>query len=237
MKTIGLIGGMGWQSTLQYYHAINSEISARLGGSHSARIIIDSHDFHSIANASTKAEYMAVQSLLVDSAQRLELAGADCVAMACNTVHRLASKVAAAVDIPLLHIADATRDALVRDGHSRVGILGTRATMEGSFYRSQMGGEIELIVPDNSGMNSVNQVARDINRGCSAEQYLPTMQEAVDTLLAQGCTAVILACTEFALVFGQTRQELAVTLYDSARLHALALVEFALAEPIRLQET
>lgn len=228
MKTIGLIGGMGWQSTLQYYHTINSETSSRLGGSHSARIIVDSHDFHSIANASTKAEYLAVQSLLIESAQRLERAGAECVAMACNTVHRLASKVAAAVDIPLLHIADATRDALVRGGHSRVGILGTRATMEGSFYRSRMGSDIELIVPDKEGVDSVNQVARNINRGCSAEQYLPTMQAAVDTLRAEGCTAVILACTEFAFVFGQPHQELAATLYDSARLHALALVEFAL---------
>ncbi len=228
MKTIGLIGGMGWQSTLQYYHTINSEISSRLGGSHSARIIIDSHDFHSIANASTKAEYLAVQSLLIESAQRLESAGADCVAMACNTVHRLAGKVASAVSIPLLHIADAARDALVRDGHSRVGILGTRATMEGSFYRSRMGSEIEIVTPDNSGIDSVNQVARDINRGSAAEQFLPTMQGAVDALHDEGCTAVILACTEFALVFGQANQDLAATLYDSAHLHALALVEFAL---------
>lgn len=227
MRTIGLIGGMGWRSTLRYYEIINTEISSRLGGSHSAPIIIDSHDFHPIANAKCSADYRAVQSLLVESAKRLEGAGAACVAMACNTVHRLADQVAAAIEIPLLHIADPVQDALVRDGHTRVGMLGTQATMQGKFYQSRMGDSIELVVPDQDTQRAVNAVAQSLNQGADAGPHRAVFGDALSALQADKCSAVILACTEFSLVVGQESQEL--SLYDSGALHALALAEYALS--------
>lgn len=227
MRKIGLIGGMGWRSTLRYYEIINTEVSARLGGSHSAPIIIDSHDFHPIANAKCSADYRAVQSLLVKSAIRLEGAGAACVAMACNTVHRLADQVAAAIEIPLLHIADPVRDTLVRDGHTRVGMLGTQATMQGKFYQSRMGDSIELVVPDEDTQRAVNEVAQSLNQGADAGAHWEIMNGALAALQADNCSAMILACTEFGLVLGQASQEL--RLYDSGALHALALAEYALS--------
>ena len=235
MKTIGLIGGWGWQASAGYYRIINQEVRARLGGWHSARMIIDSQDLHPLSTAKSGEEFEAIRRTLVQSAKRLEHAGADVLVIACNTVHRFADSVNEEVGIPLLHIADVAGEALGKDGHTKIGILGTLATMQAPFYRWRLADRhgLEVILPSESLRAEVDGlITSELTSGNAPSACAPRLDPAIEYLADQGCTSVLLACTDLGLAYGDTDAPIikrALPLYDSGVLHARAAVQFALA--------
>ena len=230
MRTIGLIGGMSWESTVSYYQAINRNVQMRLGGLHSAKIILESVDFAPIAQMQSDSEWDKAGLVLAESAARLQTAGADCVLICTNTMHNVAEQVENAIDVPLLHIADATAHALQADHICKVGLLGTRFTMEQDFYKGRLTQQhgIEVVTPSDTSRTIVHDVIYNelcLGQICndSREQYLQIIQE----LAQAGAQAVILGCTEIALLVKQG--DTAMPLYDTTAIHAQAAVEFALA--------
>lgn len=229
MRTIGLIGGMSWESTVSYYQAINRNVQMRLGGLHSAKIILESVDFAPIAQMQSDSEWDKAGLVLAESAARLQTAGADCVLICTNTMHNVAEQVENAIDVPLLHIADATAHALQADHIGKVGLLGTRFTMEQDFYKGRLTQQhgIEVVTPSDTSRTIVHDVIYNelcLGQICndSREQYLQIIQE----LAQAGAQAVILGCTEIALLVKQG--DTAMPLYDTTAIHAQAAVEFAL---------
>lgn len=234
MKTLGVIGGMGWEASATYYRVLNQQVRARLGGWHSARLILDSLDFHAIAAARTRDEFDRTRTSLVESAARLQAAGAEGLLIACNTVHRFAPAVIEATNIPLLHIADAAGKALVADGHRCVGLLGTAATMRGAFYGEWLTRHygLDVRVPTPAACSTIQAlIANELTVGSAPHECAPRIDAVVDELARAGCTAVLLACTELGLAFGALDQAIlhrSLPLYDTAVIHAYAAVEFAL---------
>jgi aspartate racemase len=231
MKTIGLIGGMSWESTIPYYRQINQTVKARLGGLHSAKIVLYSVDFHEIERLQHAGDWDAAGAILADCARRLELAGADGLVLATNTMHKVASQIEDAVSIPLLHIADPTAAAIKQAGLTRVGLLGTRFTMEQDFYRARLATRhgLQVCVPDEAARERVHRVIYD--ELClgqiepdSRAQYRAIMRD----LVAQGAQAIILGCTEISLLVGP--DDAAVALFDTTLLHAQGAAEWALAD-------
>lgn len=229
MKTLGLLGGMSWESTASYYALINEEVKRCLGGLHSARLLLDSVDFAEIAELQHAGDWTALGSRLTAEACRLERAGADCVVLCTNTMHRVAEALENALSIPLLHIADATGEVLRADGIRRAGLLGTRFTMREAFYRERLQQRfgLEVLTPADHEQERVHRVIYDeLCRGrrepASREDYL----RIIDGLRRQGAEAVILGCTEIALLVEQ--KHTSTPLYDTTRLHAQKAVEFAL---------
>lgn len=229
MKTIGMLGGMSWESTLSYYKAINEGVKQRLGGLHSAKIALYSVDFADIERLQHQGDWDATARILTDGAKAVEAAGADFLLICTNTMHKVAPQIAANIRIPILHIADATAKQLKADGISRVGLLGTRFTMEQDFYKSRLTElfGIEVLVPDLAGRELVHKVIYDelclgkINPA-SREAYLGIME----SLVSQGAQAIILGCTEIALLVRQ--QDTQIKLYDTTQIHAQSAVDTAL---------
>lgn len=229
MKTIGLLGGMSWESTVSYYGAINEGIKNALGGLHSARIVLHSVDFDPVEKMQQAGDWDAAAKMLADAARGVQAAGADCLLICANTMHRVAPQVEAAVDIPLLHIADATAEALAREGIRKAGLLGTAFTMEQDFYRGRLADRhgLEVIVPDADDRAIVHRIIyEELCLGkieaASKREYL----RIIDGLTHRGAEAVILGCTEIALLVGPG--DTAARLFDTAALHARRAVEFAL---------
>ncbi|ERS84185.1 aspartate/glutamate racemase family protein [Halomonas sp. PBN3] len=229
MKTIGLIGGMSWESTQTYYRLINQGVKARLGGLHSARLVLYSVDFAEIEALQHRGNWAATAQILGDAARSLAAAGADFLVLCTNTMHRVAPQIEQAVDIPLLHIADATANELHRQGVTRVGLLGTRFTMEQAFYHERLEAQgIEVLVPDAAQRERVHTViydelCRGEIRADSKAEYL----EIVASLAGQGAQGVILGCTEIGLLIHADDTE--VPLFDTTAIHAEQAVEAALA--------
>lgn len=230
MRVIGVLGGMSWESTQGYYRALNEGVKAALGGFHSAKIVIVSVDFAEIEALQQQGDWQAAGELLADAAQSVERAGADCLLIATNTMHKVAPAIEQAITIPLLHIADATAEQLIADGITRVGLLGTRFTMEQDFYIGRLEKQfgIEVVVPDKSERETIHRVIFDeLCQGrvedASRQRYLAI----IDSLHAQGAQAVILGCTEIAMLVGQ--RDTTVPLYDTTALHAHRAVAWALA--------
>lgn len=229
MKTIGLIGGMSWESTQFYYRQLNRAVRAKLGGLHSAEIVMVSVDFAPIEAFQRAGDWAATAGILSAAAQSLEAAGADFFLIGTNTMHKVAEQVAGSVSIPLLHIADATGRVLQQDGIRRVGLLGTGFTMEQDFYKNYISTnfDIEVVVPDAEGRKIVHDIIYeqlclgDI-RDESREIYLGI----IDQLHAQGCEAIILGCTEIGMLVKQA--DTTVTLYDTTEIHAEQAVDRAL---------
>ena len=229
MKTIGLIGGMSWESTLPYYRLVNEGIQARLGGLHSARIALYSVDFHTIEQLQRAGDWDTAGALLADAARRVQAAGADLLVLCTNTLHKVAPQMEAAVSIPLLHIADATARRLQADGVTRLGLLGTRFTMEQDFYKGRLEAQfgLEVLVPAEEQRERVHRIIYD--ELCLGQIHEPSRAEylAIIAELAQaGAQAVILGCTEIALLVGECQA--AVPLYDTTAIHADAAVAWAL---------
>ncbi len=229
MKTIGLIGGMSWESTVPYYRVINETVKQRLGGLHSARIVMVSVDFHEIEILQREGRWDAAGALLARAARTLEGAGADFLVLATNTMHKVADTITAAVTIPLLHIADPTADAITASGVSTVGLIGTRFTMEQAFYRDRLESRhgIRVLVPDAADRDLVHQVIYDelclgVIKPASRDAYRAVMQRLVD----QGAQALVLGCTEISLLVGPG--DASVPLFDTTALHAVAAAEAAL---------
>ena len=228
MKTIGLIGGMSWESTASYYSAINQGIKAALGGLHSAKICLYSVDFAEIEKLQHQGRWDETAAILSKAAQSVEAGGADFVLICTNTMHKVAGDVQAAVNIPLVHIADATADQLVADGIERVGLLGTKFTMEQGFYKNRITQNygIEVLTPNAADRDIVhdviyNELCLGQIRDDSRAEYL----RIVNQLFEQGAQAVILGCTEIALLIQQ--QHTTVPLYDTTQLHADKAVKLA----------
>src|SRR5690606_38294646 len=228
MKTIGLIGGMSWESTIPYYRQINETLKARLGGLHSAKLVLYSVDFHDIERLQRAGDWAAAGALLAEAGQALERAGADFLVLCTNTMHKVAGDIEAAVSIPLLHIADPTAEAITRAGLRTVGLLGTRFTMEQDFYRQRLQQHgLTVITPAEADREAIHRVIYEelclgIVRGSSREEYRRVMATLVD----QGAEAIILGCTEISLLVdsGDAR----VPLFDTTLLHARRAAEAAL---------
>ncbi len=223
---IGLIGGMSWESSAEYYRIINRAVRDRLGGTHSARCLMWSFDFHDIEELQTAGDWDAAGDVLADAALRLQAGGADFLLICTNTMHKLADRVTASVQIPLLHIADCTAEAIQRAGLTRIGLLGTRFTMEQDFYKGRLidGFGLDVIVPDTAGRKLVHRVIYDeLVQGIISEDSRKAYITVIDQLVADGAEAIILGCTEITLLVQQ--QHSAVPLFDTTALHAQAAVE------------
>lgn len=228
MKTIGLIGGMSWESTIPYYRQINELIKVRLGGLHSAKLVMYSVDFHDIERMQREDDWAGAGTLLAQAGQALERAGADFLVLCTNTMHKVAGDIEAAVSIPLLHIADPTAEAIKRAGLRTVGLLGTRFTMEQAFYRERLQQHgLMVITPGEEDREVIHRVIYEelclgIIRGSSREEYRRVMAGLVD----QGAQAIILGCTEISLLVDS--EDASVPLFDTTSLHARRAAEAAL---------
>jgi len=228
MKTIGLLGGMSWESTSSYYKEINQGVKEILGGLHSAKITLYSVDFDEIEKLQHGGRWDETAIILSKAAKSVEAAGADFLLICTNTMHKVAEEIEAEISIPLVHIADATAEQLVSDNVKRVGLLGTKFTMEQSFYKDRVSEKygIEVIVPIEEERNIVHDVIYSelclgkINDN-SRQKYI----NIVNNLYAQGAEAVILGCTEIALLIQQ--QHTQVPLYDTTKIHAAQAVSLA----------
>ncbi len=231
MKTIGMIGGMSWESTASYYNALNTGVKEDLGGLHSAQICMYSVDFAEIERLQHLGDWAATAEILIDAAQKVEAGGADFLLICTNTMHKVAPEVEAAISIPLLHIADATAEVLVADNVKRVGLLGTKFTMEEDFYKGRLTDKynIEVIVPERDDIDIVHRVI--YSELCLGKVLDDSRQEylrIIESLHAKGAEAVILGCTEIALLVQQSYSS--VPLYDTTEVHASRAVQLAVAE-------
>ena len=228
MKTIGLLGGMSWESTVPYYRIINEEIRSALGGLHSAKVLLYSVDFQEIEACQTAGDWDRSAALLSDAAVGLERAGADFLVLCTNTMHRVAPQIAGRVGIPLLHIADAVTAALQAEGISRAALLGTKYTMGQAFYREKLTqAGIEVLVPEGKDAELVNRVIYDeLCLGILSEESKRSYLRIIGQLTEQGAQGIVLGCTEIGLLIRQ--EDTGVPLFDTACIQALAAVRYAL---------
>jgi len=231
VRTLGLIGGMTWHSTVDYYRLINEGVHERLGGSHSAEIVMLSVDFEPVERMQDRGDWTAMGRLMAGAAKTLESAGAEGLVLCTNTMHRLADDIAAAVRVPLLHIADATAAAVKRAGIGTVGLLGTRYTMELDFYRGRLEKEhgLEVLIPDEPGRTAVHDIIyTELAQGTIREESRRAYVEVIEALRRRGAGGVILGCTEIPLLVKE--KDSPVPVFDTTALHAAAAVEFALSD-------
>jgi len=231
MRTIGLIGGMSWESTVPYYRVINETVRDRLGGLHSARIILYSVDFHDIEHLQRADDWPEAGRRLAQAARSLELAGADCIVLCTNTMHRVAPAIEEAVAIPFLHIADPTAEEIRRTGLMRVGLLGTRFTMEQEFYRQRLQDlhGIVVLVPDDADREIVHRVIYDeLCVGKILDASRGHYRRIINRLVERGAQAVILGCTEISMLVGT--EDSPVPVFDTTRLHARKAAEWATSD-------
>lgn len=230
MLLLGVLGGMSWTSTEAYYRGLNTGVAARLGGLHSARLLVHSVDFAPVAQAQHDGDWAATAGILTDAARGLAAGGAQALLLATNTMHRVANEIEAAAGVPLLHIADPTADALLASGHRRVGLLATRFTMEQTFYTDRLRARgLDVLLPQPEDRDLVHRViydelVRDVVREESRTSYL----DVVERLVAAGAEAVILGCTEIGLLLRDG--DASVPLVDTTALHVAAGVDW-LCEP------
>lgn len=231
MKTIGLIGGMSWESTIPYYRQINENVKQQLGGLHSAKCILLSVDFHDIERLQHAGDWESAGAKLAEAARTLEAAGAELMVLCTNTMHKVAPSIEAAIKVPFLHIADATASAIKQAGVSRVGLLGTKFTMEQPFYRERLLERhgIEVVVPNEAERDTMHQIIyQELCQGVINPESKQAVRRIMAGLAWQGVEAIILGCTEIGLLVGKA--DAAVPLFDTTVIHAKAAVEFALAE-------
>jgi len=229
MKTIGLIGGMSWESTIPYYRQINQSIKERLGGLHSAKIVLYSVDFHEIERLQHAGDWDAAGVLLADAARSLQAAGADFLVLCTNTMHKVAPAIEAAVDIPLLHIADPTAEAIREAGLTTVGLLGTRFTMEQAFYKDRLQErfDLQVLTPSEEERQVVHRIIyEELCLGQIRDESREAYRRIIASLVERGAQAVILGCTEISLLVGP--QDAAVPLFDTTAIHARQAAERAL---------
>jgi aspartate racemase len=229
MKTIGMIGGMSWESSIEYYRIINEVVHELLGGVHSAKSVMVSVDFAEVEQLQHEGRWPEATRMMVEAAQQVERGGADFLVICTNTMHKMADEVQAAIHIPLLHIADATAEKVRASGLHCVGLLGTRFTMEEDFYKGRLVERygLEVVVPTAQEREVVHRVIYDelvlgVVRASSKGEYLRVM----DGLAQKGAQGVILGCTEIGLLIKQ--KDTRLPLFDTTRIHALAAVDEAL---------
>ncbi|HEX2929775.1 MAG TPA: aspartate/glutamate racemase family protein [Candidatus Binatia bacterium] len=228
MKTIGIVGGMSWESSAEYYRQLNEGIKLRLGPTHSAELVMYSMDFHRAAQLEREERWLELASLLISAISRLEKAGADFVMLASNTAHKVAETIQESIQVPLLHIADVAAEAVGREAISTVGLLGTRFVMEQEFYRQSFCARgIEVVIPDRSAREYVHNVI--FNELCVG-QLIPKSKEALKEIILAlqqaGANAVVLACTELPLLIQV--EDTPVRLFDTLAIHVNKAVVMAL---------
>ncbi|TMP19839.1 aspartate racemase [Pseudoalteromonas sp. S2721] len=229
MKTIGLIGGMSWESTQSYYQLLNQGIKNKLGGLHSAKIVLVSLDFAEIAMLQQQQDWPQMAEILIKAAKQVEAAGADYLLICTNTMHKLAEQVQAAVTIPLLHIADAVGENLIQHSFKKVALLGTQFTMEQDFYKQRLADKfaIDVLIPDAQGRETVHRVIYDeLCKGVIKEESKAEYLAIIDNLTQQGAEAIILGCTEITLLVQQA--DTSIPLLDSTALHCAMALESSL---------
>lgn len=231
MKIIGLIGGMSWESSLEYYRIINERVKQKLGGLHSAKCVMYSVDFAEIEKLQHSGKWEDATEMMVDAAQRVERAGAEMVVICTNTMHRMASDVERSVQIPLLHIADATAQEIKSKGLNKVGLLGTRFTMEQEFYKGKLENvhNLQVLIPSEKEREYVHEVIfKELCVGMVKEKSKKRFQQIIEDLVSRGAQGIILGCTEIPLLV--KKEDSSVTLFDTTWIHASQAVDFALEE-------
>lgn len=231
MKVIGLLGGMSWESTLEYYRIINETVKKRLGGLHSAKCIIYSFDFAEIERLQREGEWDKLAEMLIDAARKLEACGAGLIVICTNTMHKLADKVEAKISIPLIHIVDATAEKILEKNIKQVGLLGTRFTMEEPFYKRRLEEkyDIKIIVPNFKEGEIVDRVIfEELVLGIIRQSSKEKFKQIIYSLVDRGAEGIILGCTEIPLLIKQ--EDVSVPVFDTTTIHARAAVEFALRD-------
>lgn len=229
MKTLGLIGGMSWESTVPYYRLINEGIKARLGGLHSAKLVLYSVDFAEVEQLQSAGRWQEAGQMLAQAAQSLQAAGAQGLVLCTNTMHKVADAIESAVDLPLIHIADATAQAVQTANLQRVGLLGTRFTMEQDFYKARLQNAfgLDVLVPEPADRDEVHRIIyQELCLGQVHGASRDIYREVIQRLIAQGAQGIILGCTEIGLLVDAT--DSAVPLFDTTALHAQAAVDWML---------
>jgi aspartate racemase len=230
MKTIGLLGGTGWESTIDYYKIINQEVSNKLGKDHSAKIILFSIDFIEISSRINKDDFEGLGIYLTGVAKEIEAAGADCLVVCANTLHLFSDQITASLSIPLIHITDATAVKLKEKNIKKAGLLGTRVTMEMPFYKDLLKEKhgIDVIIPEKQDIDSIHKIiTTELLRGIFKPETKAYLLSVMDKMAAAGAECVILGCTDFPLIVKQSDTN--VLLFDTAEIHARAAVNFALS--------
>lgn len=229
MKTIGMLGGMSWESTALYYRLVNERVRDRLGGFHSARVLVDSLDFAEVQALQAASDWRAAGRILADHARRLQAGGADLLILCTNTMHKVIEDLERAVDVPVLHIADAVAVAVTASGISRVGLLGTAFTMEQDFYRTRLEGHgIDVVLPGAEDRALVHRVIfEELVQGVTTSESRAAYRAVVERLVERGAEGVVLGCTEIELLV--TPEDSPVPVFPTAAIHADAAVDAALS--------
>ncbi len=228
MQTIGLIGGMSWESSLEYYRLINQFVKEKLGGMHSAKSLMYSVDFEPIQQLQHKSEWEKLTEMMIAAAQRLEKGGADFIVICTNTMHKMAEDVEQNIGLPLLHIADATAEAIKEKHLNKIGLLGTRFTMEQDFYKKRLAErhQLEVIVPEEADKELVHQIIyKELCMGQIKDGSRKTYQRIIENLKQNGAEGVILGCTEIPLLIKQ--KDVTIPIFDTTTIHAKKAVDFA----------
>ena len=229
MKVIGLIGGISWESSLEYYRIINKAVKERLGGFHSAKCILYSLDFDEVVRLQHEGKWHELARLMTNAAVKLEWAGAELLLICANTMHKVADHVQERVRIPLIHIIDVTAERILERGIKRVGLLGTRFTMEDGFYRKRMGERfnIEVLLPDKDERELVHRIIyEELCQGVIRQSSKESIRKIIERLKLKGAEGIILGCTELPLLIKQGDVDIPV--FDTTKIHAIAAVEHAL---------
>ena len=230
MRTIGLLGGMSWESSIEYYRLLNQAVRDRLGGLHSAECVMWSVDFAAIEELQRSGDWNEAARRLAGLARRLDQAGAECLVLCTNTMHRLADEIQAAIEIPLLHIADATAGRIKAAGIDRIGLLATRYTMEQDFYRGRLADHhgLQVLIPPHPDLRMVHDVIyQELCRGRVLDGSRAEYRRVIAELEAEGAQGIIYGCTEIDLLVGP--HDATVPVFDSTRIHVETAVEWALA--------
>ncbi|MBS1717389.1 MAG: aspartate/glutamate racemase family protein [Armatimonadetes bacterium] len=230
MKTIGLIGGMSWESTVPYYRLINEGVKARLGGLHSSRLLLYNVDFAEIEECMRLDKWQRIAEVLSGAAGTLEAAGADCVVLCSNSVHRVAAEIEASIDVPFLHIVDVTGAAIQAAGFTRVGLLGTRFVMEQDFYSGRLAKHgLEVMTPEDADRGIVHRVIfEELVLGKVIESSRNEYRRIMKDLAHKGAQGIILGCTEIGMLVSP--EDSPIPLFDTTAIHARAIIDWALAE-------
>lgn len=229
MKTIGLIGGITWYSTLDYYRLLNELVNKELGAVHSAKVIINSVDFAGIKTLTEKLDWNGLAVIMKASAKSIEAAGGDCLLIGANTMHNIAEEIQSAVSIPVIHIADAVAKAIKAKQLKKVALLGTKYTMQLPFYKNKLAAHgIDVIIPAEADIEFINDsIYKEFGKGIFLPERKQQYLLIIDSLIKQGAEGVILGCTEIPILIKQ--QDCPVPVFDTAFIHAEAAVKFALS--------
>jgi len=227
MKVIGIIGGLTWYSTVEYYRLLNELMNKKMGGLHAAKIILYSVDFAEIKVLTEQQDWDAIAVIICKAAKGVELAGADCLMIGANTMHNIADEVQAAINIPVIHIAEATAAVIKNSGLKKVALLGTKYTMQLDFYKNKLAAkEIETVIPGEAAIEYINNaIYNEFSKGIFLPETKQGFLKIMDTLVQQGAQGFILGCTEIPILIKQ--EDCRVPLFDTGLIHAEAAVNFA----------